>query len=213
MEEIDKYFLYYNQFPEWFRYNKNINIILDRGEVEKYSNDNNCKLGVVFENDFLSLIVDLVEDSEGKKYTYARILNKNKYDGVVVIPKLNGKIVLLKQYRHGTRNYEIELPRGFSEKSKTIKENAESEIYEELGVKAKNFKYLGNIISNSGLSGGLVHIFSCEIDDIKKLANNEGIEDILIVTFIEAEKMIKKNVIRDSFTINALYKYKILRGR
>lgn len=213
MIEIDKYLELYNNFPDLFRYNENINIILDEAKLREYVYKNNCKLGVVFENSYFSLVVDLIENSSGLYYTYTRIINKNKYNGVVIIPILNNKIVFLKQFRHGTREYEIELPRGFSEKSKTIQENAENEIYEELGVETKKIEYLGSLISDTGLSGGLVHIFICEIESIQKLSANEGIEETLQISLLEAERLIKENIIRDSFTITALYKFKIWEAR
>ena len=213
MIEIDKYLGFYNKFPNLFRYNENINIIVDEAKLKEYSYKNNCRLGVVFENSYFSLVVDLIENSSGLYYTYTRIINKNKYNGVVIIPILNSKIVFLKQFRHGTREYEIELPRGFSEKFKTIQGNAENEIYEELGVETKNIEYLGSVISDTGLSGGLVHIFVCEIESIQKLSANEGIKETLQISVLEAERLIKENIIRDSFTISALYKFKILEDR
>lgn len=213
MIEIDKYLVLYNKFPNLFRYNENINIIVDEVKLKEYAYKNNCKLGVVFENSYFSLVVDLIKNSSGLYYTYTRIINKNKYNGVVIIPILNNKIVFLKQFRHGTREYEIELPRGFSEKSKTIQENAENEIYEELGVETKKTEYLGSLISDTGLSGGLVHIFICEIESIQKLSANEGIKETLQISLLEAEGLIKENIIRDSFTITALYKFKIWEER
>jgi 8-oxo-dGTP pyrophosphatase MutT (NUDIX family) len=49
---------------------------------------------------------------------------------------LGNKIVFLKQFKHGKREYKIELPGGFSEKCLTMQENAKLEIYEELGSAA-----------------------------------------------------------------------------
>lgn len=209
MIEIDKYLEYYKKSPHLFRYNENINIILDEAELTEYVKRMNCKLGVVFENNYFSLIVDLVENSSGTRYTYARIINLNKYNGVVIIPVLKNKIVFLKQFRHGTREYEIELPRGFSEKSKTIEDNAKSEIYEELGVSTTKLDYLGSVVSDTGLSGGLVHIFVCEIESIEKLSADEGIKETIQLSLLEIEDLINENRIRDCFTISAIYKLMI----
>lgn len=213
MLEIDKYLEYYNKFPHLFRYNENINIIIDKTKLKEYAYKNNCKLGVVFENNYFSLVVDLIENSSGLNYTYARIINKNKYNGVVIIPILNNKIVFLKQFRHGTREFEIELPRGFSEKSKTIQENAKNEIYEELGVGITKIEHLGSVISDTGLSGGLVHVFACEIESVGNLSVDEGIKETLQMSLLEAEALINENRIRDCFTISALYKLKIFKER
>lgn len=213
MIEITRYMEFYKQNPQLFKHNENVKIIVDENQLKKYAVQKNCKLGIVFENKYFSLVVDLIENSTGTRYPYARIVHRNKYNGVVVIPILNNKIVFLKQFRHGTREFEIELPRGFSEKSKTIQENAESEVYEELGVMPKNIEYLGNVINDSSLSGGLVHIFVCEIEAVEKLSADEGIKDTIQLTLHETEEFINENKIRDCFSISAIYKLLLAKNR
>lgn len=208
MIEIEKYLELYKKIPHHFKYNKEINIVSDKAELVEYANKNNCKLGVVFENDYFSLVVDLIENSSGKRYTYARIINRNEYNGVVIIPLLNNRIIFLKQFRHGTREYEIELPRGFSDGDKTAQGNAENEIFEELGVSTTKIAYLGNVVSNTGLSGGLVHIFICEIESVGNLSVDEGIKETIQLSLLEAEEYIKQNRIRDCFTLSAICKLK-----
>lgn len=213
MTEITRYMELIKKSPELFGKNENLKIIVDETQLRDFVEKENSKLGVIFENEYFWLVVDLIEDTNGRLYPYARIINLNRYNGVVVIPILDNKIVFLRQFRHGTRELEIELPRGFSESSKTAKENAEIEIYEELGVKARNIKYLGNIINDSGLSGGLVHIFLCEIKEIGVLAVNEGIKDIVLLTINEVEDWIEENKIKDCFSLSAIYKLIISRRK
>ena len=60
---------------------------------------------------------------------YTRIVHKNTWNnrpfaGVVVIPMLQDKIVLLDVFREGTRRNELELPRGCSEPHSSPEENA-----------------------------------------------------------------------------------------
>ncbi|MGO4370669.1 NUDIX hydrolase [Paenibacillus sp. MCAF20] len=207
MIEITRYLECRNTYPLFFRQNENLKIIVDESELLQYAMQKKCKLGVLFENDYLLFVVDLIEKLDGSRYTYSRIINRNAYNGVVIIPVLNNKIVFLKQFRHGTREFEIELPRGFSEKSKTIEENAESEIFEELGVMPRKIAYLGNVVNDSGLSGGLVHVFVCSIEEIAQLAVDEGINDTYQYTIEEVEEFIHANIIRDCFSLSAIYKF------
>ncbi len=213
MIEIVEYMRFYKHYPQYFNYNENINIIVDEVELKVYGLNEKCKLGIVYENQYFWIVVDLVENAQGKRYPYTRIINKNEYNGVVIIPKLNDRIVFLKQFRHGTREFEYELPRGFSEKESTIFENAERETFEELGVVPKNIEYLGNIVSDSGLSGGVVHIFVCEIDKIVELAVDEGIKDTIHLTLDEVLALINENKIRDSFSISAVCKLMLKKGQ
>jgi ADP-ribose pyrophosphatase len=209
MMEISRYIDFFNKYPEHFAYNENIEIIVDEAQLKEYADENKCKLGMVYENAYFFLIVDLIKNKQGHRYTYARIINRNKYNGVVIIPLLKDKIVFLKQFRHGTRNYEIELPRGFSEHEKTPEENAKIEIFEELGAVPKKINYLGEVVSDSGLTGGLVHIFTCEIDSIGKLASGEGIKDTVQLSLQDVMEHVQNNRIRDCFSLSAIYKLMI----
>jgi hypothetical protein len=47
---IEKYLEYYKKFPGLFKYNENINIIIEETEFKGYAKKKNCKLGVVYEN-------------------------------------------------------------------------------------------------------------------------------------------------------------------
>lgn len=208
MDSISRYMYYINKYPDRFINNPLLNMVLEEEELRRTSNQMNKSIGVVFENEYITLVVDLIKNAEGNCYTYSRILNKNEYNGVVVIPIMGDRIVFIKQFRHATRNYELELPRGFSEGHLSKEENARTEIYEELGVKAYDIKCLGTVVSDSGLVGGVVYVFCCKIDHIGNLEEEEGIENVSILTWDEIDEYIRENKIRDSFSISALYKYR-----
>ncbi|MCE5287186.1 MAG: NUDIX hydrolase [Pelosinus sp.] len=206
MDSIAKYFRYISEFPNYFVSNRYIKIIMEKDEIENYILETKDKVGVVYENKYFAVIVDLVEDLSGKKQTYTRIINKNKYNGVLIIPVYKDKLVLLRQFRHGTREFELEFPRGFSEQNLSIEENARKEIFEELGANVKKIVNIGSVISDSGLSGGLVHMFLCELEDVGLLCKDEGIEDYQLLTIKDIKSLIQQNKIRDGFTLSAICK-------
>ncbi len=203
MTRIDEYLKLYEKYPALFQQDKNIKLILERPILEQYANT--FEVGLIYESKYFWVINDLVEDSS-RRFPYMRVIHKASSNGVVVIPKLNNKIVFLRQFRHGTRQMEIELPRGFAEENQTIHENAAQEIYEEIGTQAKNIESLGSIISDSALTYSPVHIILCEIEQIGELQADEGIRDTILLTVDEALQYISTNKIRDSFSICAIMK-------
>src|SRR5258708_4428209 len=60
---------------------------------------------------------------------------------VVVLPVLpDGRIVMIRQYRHATRQYLWELVAGRKEPEETPKQGAARELLEETGYRARRFK-------------------------------------------------------------------------
>lgn len=209
MNKISRYFEYISRFPKFFSPNDSIRIVSDRKEIEEYALNNNTSMGVVFENGQFAIVVDLVKNEAGSKYTYSRIINKNGYNGVVIVPIYDDKILVLEQFRHGTRQLEIELPRGFSEPAILPEENAIKEVFEEIGGKISKLDCCGSVISDTGLTGGEVYVFICKLESIGDLLREEGIEGYKLLSLEEIEELIYKGVIRDSFTISAISKIKI----
>lgn len=203
MKQIDDYLNLYKTLPDLFQPDQNIKLIVDRSTLEEYAEIFN--LGLIYESKYFWVINDLVENSS-RRFPYMRIIHKASSNGVVLIPKLDDKIVFLRQFRHGTRQLEIELPRGFAEEEQTIYENAAQEIYEEIGTQAKNIELLGSIVSDSALTYGPVHIALCEIEHIGELQADEGIRETILLTVDEAIQYISTNKIRDSFSICAIMK-------
>lgn len=71
---------------------------------------------------------------------------------VVMILAITSKneIVFVKQYKHAAGKILLELPAGFQQKGKTLKESALSELEEEIGIKTNknNLIFLGKVTNN-----------------------------------------------------------------
>ena len=75
-------------------------------------------IGVLLSDPYIIVLRDLVEFPNKEKNGYFRIINRadfNSSKSVVVMPFYDGKILLLRQYRHATRSWHLEIPRGFGE--------------------------------------------------------------------------------------------------
>lgn len=202
--EWKKYIILKEERPELFINNGIINIVFDESIIEDYQSKKNVKIGVVYDSPYNMMVVDLVYNDKEDYYTYERVIPKVKSGAVVIIPRYNGKYVLLKQYRHAIRDYQYAFPRGFAEAGISAEDNVRKELFEEIGAKSSNIRYLGNVIADSGLIGNKVSVYECEINEYNKKEKNEGIVEVIEVTSRQLIKMIDGNELDDGFTLSAV---------
>lgn len=131
-------------------------------EAEKWSS-----VGVVAEDNYWMWIRDAVIFPSGVYGTYDRLLWKSGMDGipgVAVLPILaNKKIVVNLNYRHATRSWEIELPRGQKKEGETLEQAALRELKEETGYQLTKCTLLGTTAPDSGVLMSLTPLFHGEV--------------------------------------------------
>ena len=128
---------------------------------------------------------------------------------VVVLPLLaDGRIVLIRQYRHAAGQYLWELVAGHKESSESVTAGAHRELKEETGYTAKRIRKLLEIFPSPGLLGERMDIFLAE-GLTKGKAQPEDDEKITqeIVTLPEAEAWIRSGKIRDSKSVAGILFY------
>lgn len=191
-----------------------LRIIKDLEQIHAFErNPNGRNIGILYESPYMKLVVDLVEDFEGNRFAYERIL-PNQKSAAVIIPILNGKIILLDQYRHALRDHQLCFPRGFGEENLSPEENACKELFEEIGadVAPENLISLGTVVADSGISGNEVSIFMCNIQDAELKKGYEGIGDILMLSDAELNAAIASGKITDGYTLSAFMLWKCKGG-
>lgn len=207
----------YHTSKEWKRYlqvvdnrpglfeDGELQIILDDKTVDDYVLENNRKLGVLYESEYHFLMVDLVKDSTGKMFPYERLVPAVKTPAVVAVPKINDNYVLIRQYRHAIREYQIAFPRGFAETGLDAKENVKKELGEELGItEVTDLQFVGKVTPDSGAIANRVEVYSCQVNEPVLKKGYEGIKEILILSKAELISLIKKGIISDSYTLSAV---------
>lgn len=166
------------------------------GKAEEYS-----KTGIVAEDQYFIWIRDAVLFPENKPGTYDRIFlqsGRTAPAGAAVLPVLtNGKILVNVNYRHATRSWEIELPRGMRKKDETIEQAAARELQEETGYSSNTLIFLGNIAPDSGIIAGFVPIFLGKIDKYKgqNQEESEAIAKIIALTKEQLQEAFLKGFI------------------
>ena len=209
---LKKYYKLRKEKPELFKSEADLPIEFNIKAIKQFMKDTKREIGVVYESPYRMLIVDLIRDEENKRYyAYERMVNLQS-GGVVIIPKHNDKLILLKQFRHSLRDFQFSFPRGFGEIGISPEENAKKELCEELGLKAENISkpaYLGNVVADSGLCGDTVSVYTCDmvIPEKEEQIKNEGIVGTVEKTLGEFEQMIQRGEITDGFTLSAYSLY------
>lgn len=78
---------------------------------------------------------------------------------VVVAVTSEGKILVLRQYKHGVGDTVWELPAGFCNEKESALDCGRRELLEETGFKAGRWVQLGNYVCDANRGGGSVSVF------------------------------------------------------
>ena len=202
--KLNMYFTLMNDRPDLFENVGLLDVITDRKIIEQYVCDTGDDIGVEYASEYHLLVVDLVIDENNNYFRYERLIPTKVSRGVVCVPIYKEKFILLNQFRHATRKYQLSFPRGFGEKNLNSCDNAEKELLEEIGATVKSTKIIGTITPNSGILSDSVDIVFCEVEDYNFTIKNEGICNIVEITLDELKEKISSGKVDDSFTLSAM---------
>ncbi len=124
-------------------------------------------VGVVAEDFYWIWVRDAVTFPSGVYGTYDRLIWKAGLEGSpgsAVFPLLpNKKIVVNINYRHATRSWEVELPRGLKKPGETPEQTAMRELTEETGYHLSKCTLLGNIATDSSVLSSIIPVYCGEV--------------------------------------------------
>ena len=118
-----------------------------------------------------------------------------------------GKVILVKQYRHGIGEESIELPGGVMEEGESIEEGVKRELLEETGYQFEKVELLGNISANPSTTNNLMHMFlATGGEKVAEQALDEEEEmDVLLLTIGEVKQLIREHKIMQSLHVNCIF--------
>lgn len=128
---------------------------------------------------------------------------------VVVLPVLpDGRIVLIRQYRHATRSYLWELVAGRIDSGEGVRQAAARELIEETGYRARRFRVFLDVFPTPGFLEERMYILLAEGLTAGK-AQPEEDEKIAVKAFTppRLDNMIRKGELRDAKSIAGLLYY------
>jgi ADP-ribose pyrophosphatase len=191
--------------PELFVQDPAMRVVTDREQIERFAKDHGRTMGVVYASAYNIGLVDLVEKPGGERFAYERVVPAQVGTPVVVVTmSRQGEFVLLRQFRHAIRRYQLAFPRGFGENGLSVRENAMKELLEELNAEVVgDMVLLGTVCPDSGLTSAGVDVFLCVVDSFTP-SHDEGIVGTRVLSGVDLREMVRKGEIDDGFTLSAL---------
>ena len=133
-------------------------------------------------------------------------------DWVNVVPVTrDGRIVLVEQYRFGTRAVTLELPAGIVEPGEDVCAAGLRELEEETGYRAATGRLLGFVEPNPALQNNrsaVVLAEDCVPEGRAALDEGEDVR-VRVVEPAQVRKLIARGVIRHAIAIAAWYRYEL----
>jgi ADP-ribose pyrophosphatase len=164
--------------------------------------------GVMYQDNFISLLKDPVRFPDGRLGTYVRIASPpHRPDSAGVLPILNGKFVFIRHYRHPTRRFHWEIPGGYGEPGATPDETARAELREELGAEALRLIPLGFLYADKGFVGTGFHAFAAEIASVGDVDTSDAIVEQRHLTIAETLDAVANGAFDDCITIAIILRY------
>lgn len=198
---------YLDRLPEPLRYRGDAT----KQEVEILAPES-PEFGIQFEDDYVMLVVDRVRHPDQRVGGYTRVVGKGEVtgsSGSIIIPVLEDSVVFVEIFRHATRSWQWELPRGYQEPGLTYEENARQELQEELNVTAEHIQQLpSGVLSNTGILSGKANVFVATIPANQRnhlqVQSSEAIRRFSTVSKASLDNWVLENVCC-GFSLSALF--------
>ena len=160
----------------------------------------------LFNDRWFKVRKDVCETPGGKIVDPYYVYEFPTWVGAVPVTE-DGKIVMVRQYRHALGETIIEIPCGcVDDTDKNFQEAIARELLEETGYLFSTYDYLGRISPNPSTNTNLLHMFLARGG--KKIAEqaldeNEDIE-VVLLTIDQLKKLLRENKIVQSMHVSCI---------
>lgn len=158
----------------------------------------------VYANRFVEVFDDEVRFRDGSRGTHVRVVPAGDGPGVVVVPVWRGRIGLVHTFRYPLGRRQWALPRGFAHGPDPL-HTAERELDEEMGVRAADFRSLGQVTPDSGLLGSVVEVVVATVHEHP--ATPSDVAEVLDTRWCPAAELVadvRAGLVDDGYTLAAL---------
>ena len=171
---------------------------------------------LVAENLRFELFFDHIEQADGQQVenflvVAPRVKTDRLVTGVSVFPVWQGKVGLVRVYRHPVQAYCWELPRGFIDEGEAPDVSARRELEEETGLNCRpeDLQSFGLYAPEAGTMAARVHLFAAHRCERKAdfIADEFGHRELRFFSLEEIANMIQQGEIEDPGIMIAYCRY------
>ena len=162
----------------------------------------------VYDNKWISVREDSVVQPDGERGIYGVVHFKNIAIGVLAIA--DESVYLVGQYRYPLERYSWEIPEGGCAEGEEPLTAAQRELEEETGLRASNWRKLGEAFLSNSVSDELaVWFVATGLEQGER--RPEGTEQLEVrrVSFDEAVRMVLSGEISDALSQLAIMQYRL----
>ncbi|MDE1870787.1 MAG: NUDIX hydrolase [Candidatus Micrarchaeota archaeon] len=159
----------------------------------------------VYSSPFVNVYIDKVRLPNGKVIDDYSVIEKPSYV-ILVATDHSGKVVTIKEYKHGAKEIQLTLPAGLKENNESPIQAAKRELRQETGYVGGKFKYVGKI--NEYASKDTHNVYIVKVTGLKlrgkqDLKIGEEIE-VKPLTVPELKMQIRKKMWKNGSALAAL---------
>lgn len=154
---------------------------------------------------------DRVSESSGVEHDFYLVKTA---DWVNVVPVRNdGRLVMVRQFRHGADRFGLEVPAGIVDEGEEPLTAGKRELREETGYAAESWQALGTFASNPALLNNTVHVYLAEHAGRVSAQSTEPDEEIecVLVDPDDIPALIRSGEINNSIAIAVLHLWSMQR--
>ncbi len=157
----------------------------------------------IFDGKIINLRIDTVTLPNGKEAKREIVEHPG---AVAVVPLLpDGRIIMVRQYRHAVGKALLEIPAGKLDRGEIPEQCAARELEEETGYACNQLRSLTSVWTTPGFSDEIIHIYAAE--NLQKKVQNLDEDEFLQIEIYSKEQlrqMMQDGSISDSKTIIGL---------
>ncbi|MBB6677676.1 NUDIX hydrolase [Cohnella lubricantis] len=160
----------------------------------------------IFQGRVISVQVDTVRLPNGGTSTREIVRHPG---AVAVLALLEGRLLVVEQYRKPLERMQVEIPAGKLEPGEDPQEAALRELEEETGYKARSIRHLRSFSTSPGFAEEVIHLYAA--DDLEPTEVHLDEDEFLTceaITLEQAERFMEEGKIFDAKTVLAVYMWK-----